>query len=340
MAGPAQRFNSNIIKISFPSIGGLIWFRVAQRWEGDVVGPAAKALVEGLPWDDFDMFSGLHGEDPDGTPEESVPVGNPVTDKMISKYLWWSHRTPVHNDGSVTLPSIETYVIDTANYIEIYNHTVTNRLYPVAPRDVALAYFKGPGLLPGQDPDLVGVQLGFGDDLTVPSPLFFIFAAEAGWTYHIETSTGTAHKSDDAANVIINLAKLFRDVPNDPVTGKKPAKVEFTITIPKKATSAGKLQWWIQAAAFKSKLTKPPEGPKDDERRDYPVHDRVVPISGIPGATNTDYLYPTFEFDDEDKDESIGTGTEQKVFVTITFGVGKIGPKVEVELAGGGGGEG
>lgn len=345
-AGPAQRFPSNIIKISFPAIGGLVFFRVAQRWDGSFAAPAAVAKVTGLPWDDFDLFDGIDRIDPDGKPDEDVSISNPVSDAMLTKYLHWNQYKPVGVASNGTTPPFEQYIVDIAHFTEVYNHHITSRVYEHTSKEIALAYFQGAGLLPGQDASLVGVVLVTNtfENYVIPSPKFFEDAAAGGWEYHIETTPGsTIYRRDDAATVIFNLAKLFRDVPNDPVTKKKPAQVHFKVELPTKAASppgtGGLLSWKLQAAAFKSKLSDPPNF---DERRDFPVEDVVKPVSGIPGAFTTDYLTPKgwpfpYPFADVKKSD-VPAGVTQFANVTITFGAAKVAPLVEIELDTGGGG--
>lgn len=336
--GPSQRFPANIVRISFPQIGGLVFFRVAQRWDGDVVPVAAKALVKGLPWPDFDMFEVVDGvRDPDGTPRDSVPVDNPVTENMLTKYRYWAQYPKVSADHNSVLPASDTYVLDEAEFTLIYNHVATGRVHPLATRDEALAYFRGPGLIPGQDPDLVGV--GFltntWQEIVVnpPSDEFWAFVAGGAATYHIETTPPiTIHKRDEAAVVVFNLAKLFKDVPNGP-NGKKPAQVKFTVDLPVTPHFAighgARLSWWLSASAWSPKLSDPV---KDFQRRNFPVEDKTIPIRGIPGAFNYEYHVPTFPHpDDADQDLDV-VEKARRANVTITFGVGNVPPEVEIDL--------
>lgn len=353
--GPAQRFPANIIRISFPTIGGLIYFRVAERWEGDATPQTPKALVKGLPWGDFDLFAVVGGEtDPQASNDlksENVPIADPITDKMIQKYLYWAHWSEVKARVTTVVPGIDVIVVDTAQWTEIYNHVVTNRLTPVQTRQEALDYFMGPGLLPGQDPNLVGVAITdvFGNLLTIPSPLFYAMAAEAGWTYHTETGAATnVYKEDNVASVVFNLAKLFRDTPNGP-DGKKPAFIDFTIDLPTRTGlepgTGASIDWNAGASAWIPKdLPDPPAGTQIEAyfRKSFPVHDVQVPISGIPGAFNTDYNVPTFDHPDFDAlvEQTFLGSTQLSVEGRITFGAGNVPPAVTLFLLGGGGEEG
>lgn len=343
--GPAQRFPANIIRINFPQIGGLVFFRVAQRWEGDVVPMSPRAFVKGLPWADFDMFSVSDGvADPDGTPHLiSVPVSNPVNDNMLTKFLYWAQYPKVSADHNSVVPGFDTYILDRAQFTEIYNH-MASRLYPLATRDEALAYFRGPGLLEGQDPDLVGVAFlnNTYQEIVVnpPSTEFWLFVAQGAAEYHVEpTPPVPIYKRDEAAVIVVNLAKLFRDVPL--VSGSKPAQVKFTITMPVKPhypTGHGAtLSWNLSASAWSPKLSNPV---KSFQRRDFPVEDRSTPIRGLPGAFNYEYHVPTFPHPDAFvQDKNVGE-VERKVNATITFGAGSVPPKIELELAGTTGGAG
>jgi hypothetical protein len=330
--GPAQRIPANITRINFPQVGGLVFFRVAQRWQGDVPPVTPTAFVRGLPWSDFDMFAVSGGvSDPDGTPTDSVPVANPVSGDMLTKYRYWAPYPEARADHNGVVPGFDTYVLDEASFTEIYNHVATSRVHPLATREDALAFFKGPGLLDGQDPDLIGVGFLTNDyrEIVVnpPSTTFWAYVAEGAATYHVEaTPPSTIYKRDDAAVVIVNLAKLFKDVPNGP-TGKKPAQV--------RPHGAG-ISWQLSASAWSPKLSSPA---RDFERRDFPVVDRTIPISGIPGAFNYEYHVPTFPHPDAlVQNRDVGE-TAQRVNATITFGAGAVPPKIELALAGTVGGE-
>lgn len=342
MVGPAQRFPSNIIRISFPAIGGLVFLRAAQRWNGDVAPIAPKALVSGLPWGDFDMFQVVGGvTDPEASlalQSESVPIADPVTDKMLQKYLYWAHYPKVSDLRTEPISGFETVIVDTANWTKLYNHVATFQLSPVWTRQQALDYFTTPpGLLAGQDPALVGVAItdNFGNLVPIPSTLFYQMAAEAGWTYHTEPGGGgTLYKQDDVACVVINLAKLFRDVPSLP-NGQKPTSVEFTVAMPVTPSfepgHGAALSWWLSGSAWSPKISDPQQ---DFERRTFPVEERQVPISGLPGQFNVDHLWPTFphpDFGADVEDESVGT-TAQTVSGVITFGAGNTPPDITLEL--------
>lgn len=353
--GPQQRFNSNIIRISFPQIGGLVYLRAQIRSSSDIARITPVALVKGLPWGDFDLFDVVGGErDPelsntDPLFSESVPIVDPVSDKMIAKYIYWAHRPVVKVDNPDVIPGIDNIIIDTAQWTEIYNHVVTYRLSPVWTRDQALTHFKTDGLLPGQDPDLVSVALTdtFGNLLTVPSPLFYAMAAEAGWTYHTEPGTPTTiHNDDDVASVIINTGKLFRDVDNLP-NGKKPTFIDFTIDLAFNPHGSGHgfVKEIVSGSGWVPKDPDPtdPDGPFQPKRKTFPVTDRVLPVSGIPGKFTTDYNWPQFPhpwFNDTASQQiESASGTQRHFDCRITFGAGNLPPTIDIYPSGGGGGE-
>jgi hypothetical protein len=339
-AGPAQRFPDNLIRISFPQIGGLVFLRVAQRWDGDVAPISPRALVSGLPWADFDLFAVIDGvRDPDGTPSDSVPIANPVTDNMLTKYRYWAQYPKVRADHNSTIPGFDTYVVDLANYVEVYNHIITGRVYILSNRDDALAYFRGPGLLPGQDPDLVGVGLftNTGEPIVinpVPDANFWGAVATNGWTYHIEPAPPiTIYRRDETAVVVLNLAKLVADMPL--VSGHPPTQAVFTVDLPVKPTIAvghgATLGWTLSASAWSPQLSDPV---RVFERRSFPVTDEVAtPVSGIPGAFTYQYYVPTFPHPQAVvSDTNVGT-TARRATVTITFGVASVPPSVSISLA-------
>lgn len=346
--GPQQRFPSRIVRISFPAIGGLVYFRVQQRWTGSVAPLPAYALVEGLPWQSFNMFSVVGGEaDSEGTPKETVPISDPVTDKMLTKYLYWAHHTEKNEQSSQTSPSTPFLVVDTANWTLVYDGHVTHRQTPVMTREAALAQFKGlvgSTGYEGLDPDKMGVGLydNVGNDIITnpPDSTFWANVTYNHWTYHYEDLPGSAsYRRTDTASIVLNLAKLFRDVPNLP-NGKKPAFIDFTIqpvivpTYP--SGTGGAAQFWLQAGAYKPTVTKPPDGPKPGERNSFPVHNELVP-TGF--GNDTDFDVPSWEFPDPaaDIDDEQSWTPGQKAQVRITFGVGKVLPKVEIAPFDGGG---
>lgn len=348
MVGPQQRFPSNIIRISFPAIGGLVFLRAAQRFNGDYAPITPKALIKGLPWDDFDMFGIVGGVvDPEASQElqaENVPIVDPVSDKMLQKYLYWAHYAKVSDLRTESISGFDIYIVDTANWTKLYNHVATFQLSPVWTRQEALDYFSTPpGLLPGQDPNLVSVAItdNFGNLVPIPSTQFFQMAAEAGWTYHVETSGGaTIYKQDDVAVIVINLGKLFRDVPE--VNGQKPAQIEFDIEMPTKPDVPGHgaaFTWWVSGSAWSSKISDPQQ---DHERRTFPVTTRETPISGLPGQVNVDHLWPTFPHPAFEADVEVTDidATQQTADGTITFGAGDVPPDITIYNEGISGGEG
>lgn len=355
--GPAQRVPANIIRISFPQIGGLVYLRASMRTEADPTPISPVALVKGLPWDEFDLFDVVGGVvDPEASDDlkaETVPIEDPVTDKMLQKYLYWAHRAVVTDRRTIVVPGFEIVVVDLAQWTLVYNHVIGFALSPIMSREAALAQFQslaGSTGYESADPALMAVTLT--NTLGVPfatTSELIAFANAAGWTYHTETSGSTSvYNEDDVASVIINLAKLFRDVPNDPTTDAKPAEVEFTVDLPRFTLGGGHggIQFWLTGSAWNPKPPKDPPDPSQPEweRTTFPVTERVVPISGIPGAFNTDHNWPTFphpfnSIDAEAKDLSVPS-SQEVVAGTITFGAGNEPPFIELELDDGGGGEG
>lgn len=356
-AGPQQRFPQNIIRISFPQIGGLVYLRCQLRSESDQSPIDPVAIVKGLPWGDFNMFEVVGGEnDPELSPSdplllETVPIVDPVSDKMLAKYIYWAHRAVVKNRTTEVIPGIDNVIIDTAQWTEIYNHVVTFRLTPVWTREQALNHYKTDGLLPGQDPDLVGVAVtnNFGQLLTVPSAEFYAIANGGGWTYHTEPGGATSiYNEDDVATIIINTGKLFRDVPNEP-NGSKPARIEFTVDLPiSPGGGHGSIDFWLSGSGWIPK--EPVQGDPDfgdpftDKRRSFPVQDVVKPVSGIPGKFTTDYNVPTFPHpwnEDTAEIEKYNVRTSQEhADLRLTFGAGNVPPLIEIFIGGGGGEEG
>jgi hypothetical protein len=327
---PQQVFNSKIVRIQFPTVGGLVFFRVRQEWLGSKNAPNGTAFVSGLPrgWAQFNMFSGTRERDPTVTgPEKGV--FDPVTDNMLSQYRWWPHDAPVListiKPGS---PPTTVIIIDTATWTLVYAHHITNRLLGVFTREHALDLFKSlansnaPGY-EGLDPNLMGVALvnNVGQDIPVPSAEFYADAAALGWAYHEETAPGTSvYYGDFTATWILNLSKLYKDAPK--VNGKKPLTYTFRIDLPAK-DDAGSTTWTLQASANTSRVSKPPKS--DDGRRTFPVHD-------VGSGDDAQHLVPAWTpWPDDKANFSVPEPKAGSyVDVKITFGTPKTKPKVEI----------
>jgi hypothetical protein len=257
---------------------------------------------------------------------------------MLAKYRWWLPVRPAHDQKTVTTPGIDVFIVDTANWNEIYDHVVTARLTPVWTRDQALTFFKTPpfGLLDGQDPNLVGVGIFTNTFQTVeiPSPTFFSMAASGGWTYHVEPGApATGYQADDATVILLNLGKLYASLPKNPQTGKKPATFTFTIGGPT-TPGNGTLKWKVEGAAYKSRLTPANQGgPKADERRDYPLKDTAAGTT-----TPAEYHVPDWTPWPQTGYSNDNVTGVVSADVKITFGAGKTAPQVEITGAAGGGG--
>lgn len=269
---------------------------------------------------------------------------------MLQKYLYWAQYTKATKDTTEALPGFEIVVLDLAEWALVYGNqrtSLTTGPFVLLSQQQALDYFKNSvqTMDPPLDPNKVGVApityYKYPDPPGVNTPEKLIEQAnEFGWSYHVEFSPGsTAYTHDDAAIFVINMAKLFRDVPVDPQTGKKPPSIPFTIDLAKKGSAEGRLSWRVQASAWSTKISDPQQ---DWERRDFPVEDRLVPISGIPGKFNTDLHWPLFPiFSSADiEDDDVSSTQVTAVTGQLFFGVGKIPPSVSLELPSSGGGEG
>jgi hypothetical protein len=222
---------------------------------------------------------------------------------------------------------------------------ITSREFTLSTEADALAFFKTGGLIPGQDPSLVGVGLfdNFFNPIPVPGPGFFFGVNNLGWTYHIDAGpSSNVRDFNDVACVLINVAKLYRNLKKDPITKKKPATLTFRVKPPAKPATlpdhGGRLKWSLQAGIYKSKLTPPDKGgPKEDERRTFPVEDKTTPTPGIPGESTTQYHLPTWK-PVLDSIELTDPASTDFLEVKITFGTSKVAPKVEITSGSGGGG--
>lgn len=324
--------------------GGLIYFRIAQRYESDKPKLDPLALVEGLPWASFNAFDLVGGKkDPQGSPLEDVDIEDPVTDQMLSKYLYWAqHEKRTVSRVTSTTPDHPFYIVDTANWTLVYDHHITSRITEIMSEDAALAQFRGligsPGY-EGLDPDKMGVALinpTFQEISVNPPDAYFWGGVAAGWAYHTEILPGNEVTTyDDVISIIFNLEKLQRDLASG---GSLPKTVEFTITPPTTiGEPKGRLTWWVQAQPFLAKISDPPD-PGAGERRSFPVEDKVTPVRGIPGAYNTLFDNPSkpagwldFPFGGANVEEEEGWTTGTQAHVKITFG--ENGEKPEIEIS-------
>lgn len=341
--GPRQVFNSKIIAIRFPSIGGLAYIRAKWTWIGNRASPSPVARIEDLPgsWGTtFNIFDFKAVEDADAKKDPKVAAAsivNPVTDLMLQRYkMWQQYPNAVRNEAKST-PGGHFLVLDTANWTLIYANHTTSRVSRVMTREAALAEFRGLVGSPGYenlDPTKMGVAVttNTGGDFTEAE--LEAIVASGLWTAHYEDFPGTTfYTRNEGADAMINLRKLFVDQPK--VNGKKQTKISFKVFLPTydKGTSgnaAGQL-WTLQGAVYKSTVTKPT--PQDDERLNYsPVVDRAV-------SDGTGYTYdmqlPTWKgWPQAEVIAPSGWTDGAYVLVTITYGVLKVPPKIEMEFVG------
>lgn len=275
--GPQQRFPNHIVRISFPRPGGIVYFWYRYNYgvindpahSGQKVGSENTALTS--PFDaTFDFSSTLLELDNFGilglypttvVPDElsreirvlNVPLVNPITLNMLKKYAVFAPPpAPYDKIYATAVPAFDVYVIDTAQFTGIYNHMNTFRVTPWTwTRDQALNFFKGSGLLPGQDPNLVGVDFldNFGNAWpSLPNPITVNALAEGGGSWHTEPgSAGTAHGREGAGCVILNLGLLRLLVPKADRADFK--EFTFRVTIPKNAKID---EWELQASAYET----------------------------------------------------------------------------------------
>lgn len=341
--GPRQVFPANITRISFPSVGGLVFFRVTQKFVGETkyTPPALKALVTGLPWAPFDMFALQDNVQADPQSKLGlVTIKDPVTTDMLSKYLYWRPRPKVHQETFTDIPgtTFDIFVIDTAQWAPVIRHQIGFRQTTIVTREEAIQQYINIFTQEGSIPSLfsaneVGVVVIDARGIEITEQQFIQIAGQAGWTYHYEHPNTPPVKilsSIDTSLVILNLGKLYRDVPNDPTTRKKPLEYKFKVRTPANPHPQSKVtvDWTLEASAWTpTKETKPP---KPKQRLSFPVKD--VPPSG--------FMVADFPHPDEGGFASAGLGTsEEEVEVTVTFGVAGVPPKVKLsELTGGSGG--
>lgn len=329
--GPAQRLPSNIIKIQFPSVGGLLFLRINQSWTGNVAPPVPSAGLrfgQDLPWASFDMFSASATVDPDDkSQDKDAPIGDPVTDKMLHHWNYWPPKDRVNVDTTTVGKPIDVVVVDLANWANVYNHVLGSMISPLMTRDEALSMYK---TITAGDPDLVGVALvnNDGSFIVIPSDEFWLLVAQFGWTYHIETGpTPVLYQRDTTALVIINLAKVFKDISLDK-SGKKPATFTFRVDIPAKLPK-GSIDWSLDGSVDTTLVSKPPKA--DDGRRTFPVVD--IPGGTAAGQTfSASYMVPDWAGFPDASASTHDADAGAYVTATVTFGTPKVKPKVVFEL--------
>jgi hypothetical protein len=157
---------------------------------------------------------------------------------------------------------------------------------------------------------------------------FIQVAPSAGWTYHYEPNPVPDAKIttvDDVALLILNLAKLYRDMPL--VAGKKPTTFNFRVrapAFPDPGSSSITFTWDLTASAWIPKSSTPP---KAKERLSFPVEDG-------PGV----YMTPTFPHPDNLASAGAGSQTgQEEINIQITFGAAGVAPVILMSTGSGGG---
>lgn len=281
-AGPQQRPNNIINRISFPPTGGgLIYFmldikdNIAEitptQLEGNAstapplypavirFGDDAKPNINALG--DFPFFQ-TNNIVPDVLSAEekqkTVPIESPATEDMIKHYAGWTPFEMYDQEIRTTIGSFDLYVIDTAQWMLIYNHVVTFRATAWNyTRDQALAQFQGLAGSTGyefmNDPSLMGVD--FLDNLGNPWPplpdaLTVRALAEGGGSWHVEPGHPEfAYGRRTVGYWVLNLG-IVKKMLND--QNKSAKDFKFNIRMPKK----NGVKWKVQAGVIPQGFNK------------------------------------------------------------------------------------
>lgn len=260
----------------------------------------------------------------------SIEVTQPLTLNTLKKFAIFSPATGIYDFSiTTTIAGFNIVIVDTAQWTMTYNHHVTFHLSPVMTREAALNQFKGlvgSTGYEGLDPDLIGVALTdiFGNDLPVPSPLFYAMAAGGGWTYHEEPSgTSSAYGRESAGGMIFNLG-LLKSFLKDNEKGA--TEWHFKVNFARQRD--------LQVMEFAA------EAFETGERLSFPVSDKKRPTWDSWGPPES-----THEFEDESGFQINQPERQARTAnVTITLGHrdaqgNRVPPDVEIELDSGGGGE-
>lgn len=337
---PRQVFPSNIRAITFPSVGGLVFVRVEQTWLGTTPGPGYHAGVSfpKLPWKPFDMFGDPEPVADSSDHSKNFDIVNPVTDGMLAHWLHWEPKPPVKQDHTKTTPGIQFPVIDIAGWYGVYNNHDNGQAATGTREGVEeLLYNAYNSFFGNVDRSKFGVRLADVYDPKIrnyrairswPDPEWDQIFYGNGWSYHLETGPSyTSFTSNGAAVLILNLTKAFRDIPNDPLTGKKPPTFTFRIDAQTSDGITGTLGW--QVIGYSNSTKKASTPPADsDGRRDFPLKETT---EGSGDTAMTHYLVPDFEAADATAEALNPTGAAH-VIATVTFGTPKVKPKIEFEV--------
>lgn len=285
-AGPQQRPNNIINRISFPPTGGgLIYFTLEVRdnvidvnptpggpspiGDASTPPPLYPAMVrfsndalEGIDaLGDFPWFQ-TNNIVPDilsfEEKNKTVPIVSPASDEMIKHYAVWTPFEQFDQQLSTGIGSFDVYVIDTAQWMLIYNHTVTFRATTWnKTRDEALNEFRGLAGTTGyefmNDPDLMAVD--FLDNLgnpwpSLPDALTVRALAEGGGSWHVEPGTPQfVYGRRTVGYWVLNLG-LVKKMLNE--QNKDAKSFRFDIRMPKK----NGLRWKMEAGVIPQGFNK------------------------------------------------------------------------------------
>ena len=323
--------------IAWGSSGGLVFLRFYQSWSGTSPAPTPLATITfpTIGWQQFEAFTAPEGEaDPDdNTP---APVQDPVTQAMMAHWRWWRPNNPVNiNSLRPGDTGGTTWVIDRALWFATYNNNDTGQAASGTREEVEqLLYEAWVEFIATIDPGIVIIRENFrvrlADHLVLlpfphneptpdpPDPVFFQVADANGWLYHEEPGGvgDPTYGRISVATIILNIGKILKSLPADPVTGQKPETYTFRVDAPAKSGD-GTMVWGLTGAAYKF-----------SDRHTFPVSDTTGPDGSL-----VDALSPTWETWSTEQASAGGADPQGGSYALgkITFARAGQKPKLEFE---------
>ena len=111
-----QGMDRRIIGVTWSPNGGMLFLRV--QWQASVPSippPLGTAKVSGLPIafkNLTDLFGGpMQEKDPETPPTNTSTIAEPITDKALEKWLYWTPHDPVvyRSEAAGSSPAIRYY---------------------------------------------------------------------------------------------------------------------------------------------------------------------------------------------------------------------------------------
>jgi hypothetical protein len=265
--GPRQTAFSRIIRIAFQKLaGGLIMFSwktatgIEEPNRGNLPNPPeplglefdfSNSTVSNISPIKFNIQTGrwdiVPSELPTTIKNEAIPIENPITAKMLTKYATFTLFPSTSQLVQQTDPGIETWTIVKTSWNLIYNHSMTSRVTPWNwTRDQAIAYYEATTVPNEFGVKIIGVQNApvFVGGVPIDPP---VPPSAEGWAYwnqimamgaegYLEPGAPiTRYGRRGRAYLMMNLALIKLLMPK---ARRKDASFRFRINLVPNGTSA------------------------------------------------------------------------------------------------------